>query len=166
MELRTFIAAKKKEGVLAPGVDTNIQRLMDAYSAGGTGFLDTVEFARLQEEIISPQDKAMGTLEQVGISVAFQEENARLAQTTLNEVRNDLNFFVAAQDKARLHAPSTAREPNTPPLPSSPLLASTHVHAHPPAVAAIVGHRGDAAKARPTNGREVILAREVIQHLV
>ena len=113
MELRTFIAAKKREGVLTPGVDTNIQRLMDKYSAGGTGFLDTVEFARLQEEIISPQDKAMGTLEQVGISVAFQEENARLAQTTLNEVRNDLNFFVAAQDKARLHAPSTAARHRT-----------------------------------------------------
>ena len=32
----------------------------------------------------------MGTLEQVGISVAFQEENARIAQTTLNEVRFQL----------------------------------------------------------------------------
>ena len=30
-----------------------------------------MEFARLQEEIISPQDKAMGTLEQVGRSVAI-----------------------------------------------------------------------------------------------
>lgn len=99
MELRNFIAAKKREGVLAPGVDTNIQRLMDKYSAGGTGFLDAMEFARLQEEILSPQDKAMGTLEQVGISVAFQEENARIAQTTLNEVRDELSSFVAAQDK-------------------------------------------------------------------
>ena len=36
MELRNFIAAKKREGVLAPGVDTNVQRLMDKYSAGGT----------------------------------------------------------------------------------------------------------------------------------
>eukprot|EP00964_Phaeocystis_antarctica_P036649 scaffold20935_cov69-Phaeocystis_antarctica.AAC.6 len=32
MELRTFIAAKKKEGVLAPGVDTNIQRRAAALS--------------------------------------------------------------------------------------------------------------------------------------
>ena len=59
-----FIAAKKKEGVLAPGVDTNVQRLMSKYSSRDDGCLDSMEFARLQEEIISPQDKAMGTLEQ------------------------------------------------------------------------------------------------------
>lgn len=99
MELRTFIAAKKKEGVLAPGVDTNVARLMSKYSAGDKGFLDTMEFARLQEDIISPQDKAMGTLEQVGISVAFQEENARRSSVLLQSLRADLDGLAAKQDK-------------------------------------------------------------------
>ena len=76
---------------------------MDKYSAGGTGFLDTVEFARLQEEIISPQDKAMGPLEQVGISVAFQEENARLATASISsasfwETRSSLDCSFCSQD--------------------------------------------------------------------
>ena len=47
----------------------NTQRLMAKYSAkysaGGTGVLNSVQFARLREEILSLQDKAMGTLEQV-----------------------------------------------------------------------------------------------------
>ena len=52
------------------GVDAmNTQRLMAKYSArygaGVTGVLDGAEFKRLREEIITPQDKAMGTLEQV-----------------------------------------------------------------------------------------------------
>ena len=55
------------------GVDAmNTQRLMAKYSAkysaGVTDVLDSAEFTRLRQEIISPQDKIMGTLEQVATS--------------------------------------------------------------------------------------------------
>ena len=57
---------------MGTGVDAmNTQRLMAKYSAkygaGVTGVLDSAEFTRLREEIITPQDKAivLGTLEQV-----------------------------------------------------------------------------------------------------
>ena len=131
-----------------------------------TDFLDSTQFARLREEILSPQDKAAhahGRVvmypnlapdpnpnpnlnpTKVGISesilAAISEENARLAQTS--DVRNDPKLFVAALDKVG----DTLSRPT--------LLASTLAHAHPPAVAATVGHRGDAAEARPTNGRGV-----------
>jgi len=84
----------------------NTQRLMARYStkygAGVTAVLDSREFARLREDIItSHRDRAVGTLEQAGISEsiieAISQENARLAQTS--DVRNDPKFFVAALDK-------------------------------------------------------------------
>ena len=58
---------------LGTGVDAmNTQRLMAKYSAnysaGVTDVLDSAEFSRLRQEIISPQDKIMGTLEQVATS--------------------------------------------------------------------------------------------------
>ena len=56
-----------------------------------------------------------------------------------------------------LHGTEHSTTTPTPAPLSSPLLASTH--AHPPAVAATVGHRGDVAKARPTNG---CVVRELI----
>ena len=50
----------------------NTQRLMAKYSAnysaGVTDVLDSAEFSRLRQEVISPQDKIMGTLEQVATS--------------------------------------------------------------------------------------------------
>ena len=50
----------------------NTQRLMAKYSAnysaGVTDVLNSAEFTRLRQEIISPQDKIMGTLEQVATS--------------------------------------------------------------------------------------------------
>jgi len=144
----------------------NLYRYSAKYAAGVTDFLDSTQFARLREEILSPQDKAVhahGRVvihpnlapdpnpnpslnpTKVGISesilAAISEENARLAQTS--DVRNDPKLFVAALDKVG----DTLSRPT--------LLASTLAHAHPPAVAATVGHRGDAAEARPTNGRGV-----------
>jgi len=96
-ELRTFIAQKKKENQLAPGVDTNVARLMERFDESDKGHLNPKEFALLQEEIISPQDKAMGTLEQVGISVAFQEETSRQTTASLQAIRKDLDSFVLSQ---------------------------------------------------------------------
>lgn len=92
-ELRTFIAQKKKENALVAGVDTNAGRLMAKFSEGDKGYLDPKEFAKLQEEIISPQDKAMGTLEQVGISVAFQEETSRRTANQLHALRKEFDEF-------------------------------------------------------------------------
>ena len=50
----------------------NTQRLMAKYSAnysaGETNVLNKTEFARLRQEIISPLDKTMGTIEQVATS--------------------------------------------------------------------------------------------------
>ena len=144
----------------------NLYRYSAKYAAGVTDSLDSSQFARLREEILSPQDKAAhahGRVvihpnlapdpnpnpslnpTKVGISesilAAISEENARLAQTS--DVRNDPKLFVAALDKVG----DTLSRPT--------LLASTLAHAHPPAVAATVRHRGDAAEARPTNGRGV-----------
>tara|TARA_B110001452_G_scaffold249211_1_gene236588 strand:- start:110 stop:1705 length:1596 start_codon:yes stop_codon:yes gene_type:complete len=96
-ELRTFISQKKKENQLVPGVDTNAARLMERFDESDKGHLNPKEFARLQEEIISPQDKAMGTLEQVGISVAFQEETSRQTTASLHAMRKDLDSFVLSQ---------------------------------------------------------------------
>ena len=58
---------------MGTGVDAmNTQRLMAKYSAnysaGVTDVLNSAEFTRLRQEIISPQDKIMGTLEQVATS--------------------------------------------------------------------------------------------------
>jgi hypothetical protein len=50
-----------------------------------------------------PLTRAGPGLEQVGISVAFQEENARQTVKTIQGLRTDLDQFIAGQDK-RLEA--------------------------------------------------------------
>jgi len=97
-ELRTFLAQKKKENSLVPGADTNPGRLMARYDEGEKGYLISKEFQRLQEDIVNPQDKAMGTLEQVGISVAYQEETSRQNAAQMQALRVDFDRFVTSQD--------------------------------------------------------------------
>ena len=92
--------------------------------------------------------------------------------STLVRVRVWVRVGVGVRVRVRTRRASTHRalhgtDPPTPPSPipppSSPRLASTHAHAHPPAVAATICHRGDAAEARPTNGRVV---RELVKCLL
>jgi len=71
---------------------------MARYDEGEKGYLISKEFQRLQEDIVNPQDKAMGTLEQVGISVAYQEETSRQNAAQMQALRVDFDRFVTSQD--------------------------------------------------------------------
>ena len=52
MELREFLARKKKEGVLRRDVDTRVSTLMEKYDPQGNGMLSMPEFLQLQRDIV------------------------------------------------------------------------------------------------------------------
>ena len=107
-ELRTFIAQKRKENQLTPGVDTNVARLMKRFDKDDKGHLNPEEFARLQDEIVSPQDKAMGTLEQV------RAHTRTHAHTHTRTHAHTHTFARAARPQPELQAAARTQREGTP----------------------------------------------------
>ena len=52
MELREFLAKKRKEGVLRKDIDTKVSTLMETYDPQGNGTLTMPEFLELQREVV------------------------------------------------------------------------------------------------------------------
>lgn len=118
-ELRSFIAAKRKDNVLRKEVDLNPVRLMAKYDPQGNGTLSFEEFAVLKRDIIDPAAAdPQANMRLLLKRVTDNDKGLMLIREQLNRIEKLLEGREGGGADA--DAPSATLVPKLPPLPNPP----------------------------------------------
>ena len=128
-ELRSFIAAKRKDNVLRKEVDLNPVRLMAKYDPQGNGTLSFEEFAVLKRDIIDPAAAdPQANMRLLLKRVTDNDKGLQLLREQMNRIERLLEESLGksgagAQAEARDGSADASGAPaaKLPPLPNAPL---------------------------------------------